>query len=263
MDKSAECGIDVSAKQLWVVLRRQGACEAERSFANTAAGHKELKRYLIRAAERVRICLESTGLYGLDVALYLQADPRLEVMVANPRAVKDFAKALLQRSKSDPLDAWVLAEYAGRMPFRAYSANTQASSGSLLLRCNSALAKSFTARGLATITSSLGSACKYKATLEPGRFQTNAHPLGGANEITFSSSLCPAAVVLAKLRSASHAPCRRNTTHNCFALTSMPHFCALVQGLLRELPRFRLPNPVSSPVELEHAGSWPPILLGL
>jgi transposase len=120
LDKSAECGIDVSAKQLWVVLRRQGVCEAQRSFANTAAGHKELKRYLIGAAERVRICLESTGLYGLDVALYLHADPRLEVMVANPRAVKDFAKALLQRSKSDPLDAGVLAEYAGRMPFRAW-----------------------------------------------------------------------------------------------------------------------------------------------
>ena len=120
MDKSAECGIDVSAKQLWVVLRRQGECEGERSFANTPAGHKELKGYLGRAAERVRIALESTGLYGLDVALSLQADSRLEVMVANPRAVKDFAKALLQRSKSDPIDARVLAEYAARMPFRRW-----------------------------------------------------------------------------------------------------------------------------------------------
>jgi transposase len=120
LDKQAECGIDVSAKQLVVVLRRQGKGEAERSFANTAAGHKELQRYLTRAAAQVRVCLESTGLYGLDVARLLQADSRLEVMVANPRAVKDFAKALLQRSKSDPRDAWVLAEYAGRMPFQAW-----------------------------------------------------------------------------------------------------------------------------------------------
>ena len=120
MDKSAECGIDVAGKELVAVLRRNGLCEAERRFLNTPAGHKELKRWLVRAAHRVRVCLESTGLYGLDVALYLQADSRLEVMVANPRAVKDFAKALLQRSKSDPLDAWVLAEYAGRMPFRAW-----------------------------------------------------------------------------------------------------------------------------------------------
>ena len=120
MDKRAECGIDVSAKVLVVVLRRHGQGEAERSFPNTSMGHKELKRYLTRAAARVRVCLESTGLYGLDLALYLQADSRLEVMVANPRAVKDFAKALLQRSKSDPIDAWVLAEYAARMPFRPW-----------------------------------------------------------------------------------------------------------------------------------------------
>jgi len=120
LDKQAECGIDVSAKQLVVVVRRNGQAEPERSFANTSAGHQELQRYLRRAAHGVRVCLESTGLYGLDLALSLQADPRWEVMVANPRAVKDFAKALLQRSKSDPLDAWVLAEYAGRMPFRAW-----------------------------------------------------------------------------------------------------------------------------------------------
>lgn len=120
MDKSAECGIDVAAKELVAVLRRDQQCEAERRFANTPAGHKELKRWLTHAAQRVRVCLESTGLYGLDVALHLQADSRLEVMVANPRGVKDFAKALLERSKRDPLDARVLAEYAGRMPFRPW-----------------------------------------------------------------------------------------------------------------------------------------------
>ena len=120
MDKHAECGIDVSAKELVVVLRRNGKAEPERSFPNTPTGHKELKRYVTRAADRVRIALESTGLYGLDLALYLEADSRLEVMLANPRAVKDFAKALLERSKSDPLDAWILAEYAARMPFRAW-----------------------------------------------------------------------------------------------------------------------------------------------
>jgi transposase len=113
-------GIDVSAKQLVVVRQQDGKNEVARSFANTAAGHKELKRYLTRAASRVRVGLESTGLYGLDVALFLQADSRIEVMVANPRAVKDFAKALLQRSKSDPVDAWVLAEYAARMPFQPW-----------------------------------------------------------------------------------------------------------------------------------------------
>ena len=121
MDKYAVSGIDVSAKELWVGLQREGGKnEPERKFANTPSGHQEVKRYLRRAAARVRVCLESTGLYGLDLGLCLQADSRLEVMVANPRAVKDFAKALLERSKSDPIDTWVLTEYAARMPFRRW-----------------------------------------------------------------------------------------------------------------------------------------------
>jgi transposase len=41
-------------------------------------------------------------------------------MVANPRAVANFAKAYLQRSKTDPLDAEVLLEFARRMPFTAW-----------------------------------------------------------------------------------------------------------------------------------------------
>ena len=41
-------------------------------------------------------------------------------MVANPRAIADFAKALLQRSKTDQLDAEVMLEFARRMPFVAW-----------------------------------------------------------------------------------------------------------------------------------------------
>src|SRR5271166_5331322 len=114
------CGLDVSAKELVVMVRRGGKVEPHRSFSNTPKGHQELRRYLTRQRERVRVCMESTGLYGLDAALALQADSRIELMVANPRAVKDFSRALLQRSKTDPLDAWVLLEYAARMPFQRW-----------------------------------------------------------------------------------------------------------------------------------------------
>jgi transposase len=114
------CGLDVSAQELVVMVRRDGKTEPCRSFPNTHPGHQELRRYLTRPAERVRVCMESTGLYGLDAALALQADPRIELMVANPRAVKDFSRALLQRSKTDPLDALVLLEYAARMPFQRW-----------------------------------------------------------------------------------------------------------------------------------------------
>jgi transposase len=114
------CGLDVSAQELVVMVRRDGKVEPHRSFPNTGPGHRELRGYLTQRRERVRVCMESTGLYGLDAALALQADPRIELMVVNPRAVKDFSRALLQRSKTDPLDARVLLEYAARMPFQPW-----------------------------------------------------------------------------------------------------------------------------------------------
>jgi len=110
------CGIEVSQHTLVVALRAHGHDEAPREFANTPAGHQALLRFLECAAGPVRVAMESTGLYGLDLALALhQAD--VAVMVANPRAVRHFATALMQRSKNDQLDAAVLREFAARMPF--------------------------------------------------------------------------------------------------------------------------------------------------
>jgi transposase len=114
------CGIEVSAKELLVRLRRQGELEPLRNFSNTPEGWEMVVRYLRRVGRVVRVCLESSGLYGLDLALALSAAPGLEVMVANPRAVRHFATALMKRSKSDPVDAGVLEEFAARMPFQAW-----------------------------------------------------------------------------------------------------------------------------------------------
>ena len=115
------CGIEVSAKELVVRLRRQAELEPWRNFTNTPAGHKILLRHLRRAGRGVRVCLEASGLYGLDLALALSAQPGIEVMVANPRAVRHFATALMQRSKNDQLDAGVLEQFAARMPFQPWT----------------------------------------------------------------------------------------------------------------------------------------------
>jgi len=120
MSKPDTCGIEVSAQELVVALRREEAREPLRSFANTAEGHQALICYLQRAGRGVRVCLEATGLYGLDLALALSAPAGIEVMVANPRAVRHFATALMQRSKNDQLDAGVLEQFAARLPFRAW-----------------------------------------------------------------------------------------------------------------------------------------------
>lgn len=114
------CGIEVSAKQLLVRLRRGGALEPLHPFTNTPEGRVMVVRFLQRAGRVVHVCLESTGLYGLDLALALSAAPCVEVMMANPRAVRHFSQALMKRSKSDPLDAGVLEEFAARMPFQPW-----------------------------------------------------------------------------------------------------------------------------------------------
>ncbi len=122
MDKFNACGIEVSARELVVALGHGDGAERLRSFPNTAEGHAAVVRFLAGGPERVRVVLESTGLYGLDLACALHRAPRIEVMVANPRAVRHFALALMQRSKNDRLDAVVLREFAARMPFQLWTA---------------------------------------------------------------------------------------------------------------------------------------------
>jgi transposase len=113
------CGIEVSRHTLVVALRAGDHDEPPREFPNTPQGHQALLRFLEHAAGPVRVALESTGLYGLDLALTLH-QARVAVMVANPRAVRHFAQAMMQRSKNDQLDATVLREFAARMPFVAW-----------------------------------------------------------------------------------------------------------------------------------------------
>jgi transposase len=118
MDKLAVAGVEVSAEVLVVAFDNGQLRSAE--FPNTAAGHPQLLRFLRKNAAQVRVCMESTGLYGLDAALALHQQPGIEIMVANPRSVRHFGCAMMQRSKTDPIDARLLAEYARRMPFQPW-----------------------------------------------------------------------------------------------------------------------------------------------
>jgi transposase len=113
------CGIDVSAAQLVVALEGEAGGWRQRSFANRASGHQALIRWLQKTGERVRVCLEATGRYSLDLALALHAATGIEVAVLNPKVVHAFAVTLC-RSKTDPADAQVLAEYARRMAFQPW-----------------------------------------------------------------------------------------------------------------------------------------------
>ncbi len=109
------CGVEVSADMLVVDLDGHG----QRAFPNRPTGHGDLVKWLRAVRGEVRVCLEATGLYGLDAALALD-DAGIAVMVANPRAVRHFAQASMQRSKTDQRDAAVLREFARRMEFKPW-----------------------------------------------------------------------------------------------------------------------------------------------
>lgn len=115
------CGIDVSAETL-AARKRSGGVEDKRSFANDEVGHRELLKWLGRG---VRVCLEATGVYHLQLALAMTA-ARVEVMVVNPRVAKDYARSLGRRSKTDEVDAAVLLDYVSRMEFVPWKAPSQA-----------------------------------------------------------------------------------------------------------------------------------------
>lgn len=66
------------------------------------------------------MCLEATGIYSLEFALALHHAKDVEVMVVNPRAIKDFVRACMQRAKTDAVDAGGILDYLERMPFVAW-----------------------------------------------------------------------------------------------------------------------------------------------
>jgi transposase len=115
------CGIDVSAGSLAVALIEPDQPLAQREFANSGSGHKALIAWLSKRKSMVRVSLEATGIYSLDLALALHAAPHIELAVLNPKLVNRFAQTLI-RSQNDASAALVLAEYSQRMPFAAWVA---------------------------------------------------------------------------------------------------------------------------------------------
>jgi transposase len=117
-------GIDVSAKTLHVCWETPAGALHTLELPNSADGHRQLCRKLSQHSGTSRIALEATGLYSFDLALALAQHPRLELMVVNPRAVHAFARAALQRSKTDAVDARTLLEFVRRMPFQPWQPPT-------------------------------------------------------------------------------------------------------------------------------------------
>jgi len=112
-------GIDVGAEELLLVIRKNGTSCKPQKFANTPVVHVRLAEKLSKLPGII-VCLEATGVYHFDLSIALH-DAGVALMVVNPKASHNFAKALMKNSKTDSVDAETLAQYAERMDFVAWT----------------------------------------------------------------------------------------------------------------------------------------------
>jgi transposase len=104
-------GIDVSKLKFNVCLIREDGKLRHRVFANTEAGFTQLSDWLKKNhVAQVHACLEATGTYSEALATYL-ADNNHQVSVVNPAATKAYAGAQLSRTKTDRVDAELIARF--------------------------------------------------------------------------------------------------------------------------------------------------------
>ena len=107
----AVLGIDIAkAKFVTTLLTPEGKIR-HKSCANTPAGFAELAAWLTRQhVTRVHACLEATGTYGEALATWLH-DAGHIVSVVNPAVIHAYAGAQLARSKTDQIDADLIARF--------------------------------------------------------------------------------------------------------------------------------------------------------
>ena len=107
----AVLGIDIAKDKFAVTLRTRDGKRRRKSCPNTAAGFAELAAWLARhGAPYVHACLEATGTYGDALALWLH-DAGHVVSVVNPAIIHAYARTHLSRSKTDRIDADLIADY--------------------------------------------------------------------------------------------------------------------------------------------------------
>jgi transposase len=104
-------GIDISKLKFNVCLIHKSGKLKHKVFPNTSTGFEQLSDWLSQqGVQRVHACLEATGTYGEALSLFLhQADHT--VSVVNPAAIKAFAGSRLSRTKTEGVDAELIARF--------------------------------------------------------------------------------------------------------------------------------------------------------
>jgi transposase len=112
-------GIDVGKANFHCSLLVAGQSRSN-SFPNSKEGFERLAGWLKnRKVVRVHACLESTGGWSEELAMFL-ADRGHAVSIVNPMAIKGFGQSELSRTKTDKADAALIARYCLAMKPRLW-----------------------------------------------------------------------------------------------------------------------------------------------
>jgi transposase len=104
-------GIDIAKLKFNACLINSQGKLKHKVFPNTATGFEQLAVWLSKQqVERIHACLEATGTYGEALSLFLHQAGHT-VSVINPAAVKAFAGSRLSRTKTDRVDAELIARF--------------------------------------------------------------------------------------------------------------------------------------------------------
>ena len=103
-------GLDVGKRELHAVLLQEDRTTSK-IVTNSPTGISQLKTWLKnRKAAEVHVCLEATGGWSEDVAEALH-DAGLTVSLVNPSRIKAFAQSEMLRTKTDRVDAAMIARF--------------------------------------------------------------------------------------------------------------------------------------------------------
>jgi transposase len=124
-------GIDISKSSFDACVLPE---MASASFSNDACGIAQFLAFVARLDDVVRLVVEPTGGYERPVVDALLA-ARLPVAKVNAKQIRQFARACGQLSKTDRIDAFVLADYARRMETKVLTPSSPAQTELIDLVC--------------------------------------------------------------------------------------------------------------------------------
>ena len=103
-------GIDVS-KDSFVSAYPAKSGYTTKTFPNTTSG---VRRFIQSLPEECHCVMEATGNYSM-LLLYLLHEKGIPVSMENPQKIKHFARAMLSTTKTDEIDAKLIAMYGEKM----------------------------------------------------------------------------------------------------------------------------------------------------